>query len=1685
MRNLFIIVITLLTVSISQAQMTINGQTLFGNEWIDYNKTYVKVGVDQEGMVMVTQAQLIQNGLIPSQLVGSNLKMISNGVEMPIYVSNNGNWSNNDYLLFYGQRNDGFLDGPLFENPEEGQINPRVNMYSDTRYYFITVEQGGDHSRFVPRNNNVGSTNLPKEAFYMEKLSKVYEEDRWTTTSPGDINLEFSSFIPMDGFASRMSSDRTMEFDFNHYYEQGTDPSVYIRIGSNNSSHFIQLEFNGTPLRQEIFIGAQVQIYENIISKNNVRGNRTNFIRLRGNNASDNQSVANIDVRYPRTHNADNQSQYLFYSADNTQDQFVEIPDYAGGTRPLVFDLDNHNVMVPEINGSTASVILPGGNVPQARVLLLTEEHYQQPVSVEQTDFIRFENLDPSYLILTSNVLNRLENGRNVVEEYENFRESDLGGSYDVSVVNAEDLYDQFGYGVDKHPQAIRNFAHYVLDRWPNHEMTVILGKALTYFNKNVNVAHENIVPTYGKPGSDNLMFASNELPYPNVGIGRVAVQSQQQLSDYLDKIRLHAALRDIVNLPIEERLWLKNMIHLSGGGTAEQAQIFRHLGNMEDIVNENQFSANITTYRKTSSDPVTTAVSEEIINLIDTGISMLTFFGHSSAATFDFSIEDPSEYDNEGRNPIIFSMGCHSGDIHENTISLSENFVLTPKLGAVGFIASSGNAYVDALAPIGEKFYERIGTKFYGQPIGLALKDAMIEEYDIIRELYDNSAMLETFDNTFDHIVTLLEQNTFHGDPAISFFALDGPDYVVDLSTVRTMDLVGTQSPEIELSFDIVNLGAGITVDSLQHSLTHSFGDNQSNTIFFKTEGVKNRTNVVVKIPNPGRAALGKNAINIILDVPNDVQEAPSQIGEANNDLSRAYSLDQGFCFFIFDNSVQPIHPPNFGIVGQSNITLSASSSNALANEAFFQFQIDTTESFNSPSLLETEILSNPGLIRWEPNINFENETVYYWRVKPRDADQSIWSEANSFIYLNGSAPGWNQSHFHQWTKDEYKNALIDSTTRRLEYVNTLFNLEITNGLFPQTHPQLVYQNNASRFIEFAEEIGSGVYVATFDGNTGIARFKDAFDRDEFGSHLIADWVGADYVNFPFRSETKEQRASIINFIENISGPDDYVVLYTIQRDDNLGERHYNPQLWAADGDNGDQDLMTLLEGYGASQVRSLADDIVPYVFIFKKNDPSFTPIELKANRLTDVLNAEFEINAKWFEGEVQSTTIGPATAWNELIWNVDELDLDTDSFVLDIIGVDADGNETIVMGNVDEFVRDLSGISAQQYPHLKLNLYTHDEELRTKLQVPFWRVLYTELPEAALDLNSKLVISQDTLSRGGAFQFQTVATNLTGIDMDSLHVLFTITDANNRVTNSSTVLEPLKAFESIDVDFELGTTGLIGANQFRVEINPGPQQPEQFFFNNLGLREFFVEGDNTNPLLDVTFDGVRIFNGDLISPNPTIRVILKDENTFNPITDISNFDLALLRLPDNQPFPVDLNDNNVIFFPADSTNNYCASIEFTPEFESGEYILFVQGTDMDGNLSGDRNLAIEFEVETASTITNVINYPNPFSTQTEFVFTLTGRAVPDEFTIQIYSMSGKVVKEIRKEELGPLRIGLNRTDYKWNGTDDFGNKLANGVYLYRIITSEVEGNILEHRQNDGIDSFFKKGFGKLVIMR
>src|SRR4029077_9334565 len=133
--------------------------------------------------------------------------------------------------------------------------------------------------------------------------------------------------------------------------------------------------------------------------------------------------------------------------------------------------------------------------------------------------------------------------------------------------------------------------------------------------------------------------------------------------------------------------------------------------------------------------------------------------------------------------------------------------------------------------------------------------------------------------------------------------------------------------------------------------------------------------------------------------------------------------------------------------------------------------------------------------------------------------------------------------------------------------------------------------------------------------------------------------------------------------------------------------------------------------------------------------------------------------------------------------------------------------------------------------------------------------------------------------------------------------------------------------------------------------------------------------------------------------------------------------------------------------FTPGSLTNNKC-KVLYTPILKDGKYELSVQGADRSGNLSGSNVYKIDFEVINKSMISNILNYPNPFTTSTRFVFTLTGDQIPTYFKIQIMTITGKVVREITEAEIGPLHIGRNITQFAWDGTDQFGDRLANGVY-------------------------------------
>jgi hypothetical protein len=221
-------------------------------------------------------------------------------------------------------------------------------------------------------------------------------------------------------------------------------------------------------------------------------------------------------------------------------------------------------------------------------------------------------------------------------------------------------------------------------------------------------------------------------------------------------------------------------------------------------------------------------------------------------------------------------------------------------------------------------------------------------------------------------------------------------------------------------------------------------------------------------------------------------------------------------------------------------------------------------------------------------------------------------------------------------------------------------------------------------------------------------------------------------------------------------------------------------------------------------------------------------------------------------------------------------------------------------------------------------------------------------------------------------------------------------------------------------------------------------------------------------------------------VSAKPHITIKLKDENKYLALDTLSLFQLSL-KYPGANAYTTISPLNMPIKFttPTNASVNNQATIELDPNLtRDGNYTLRVQGHDRSNNASGNIDYTVSFTIINKPMISNIINYPNPFTTLTHFVFTLTGSEIPTYFKIQIFTITGKVVKEINIAQLGEgMHIGNNMTQYAWDGTDEYGKPLGNGLYLYRVVTN-LSGSKIDH-YNTSIDQYFKSGFGKMYLMR
>jgi hypothetical protein len=256
------------------------------------------------------------------------------------------------------------------------------------------------------------------------------------------------------------------------------------------------------------------------------------------------------------------------------------------------------------------------------------------------------------------------------------------------------------------------------------------------------------------------------------MGIGRLAATTGDDIRLYLEKVKEYESiLNDTFNISQTpfNKSWMKNVLHLGGGNNNFEQQLFRnYLDGYKSVIEAPRFGASVSSLFKNSTDPIQIAQNIFLDSLVNTGVSLITFFGHSATTTTDFNL-DPDRMENNKKYHLMLSNGCFVGSIFVDFKSLSERFVLTANKAGIGYIAPVTYAVASNLNAYSSFFYDRFSNTMYNDNIGNILKETSKE---VIITGGDINPMIG-------------QQMIFHGDPGLRINTHYRPDYFIDESSI------------------------------------------------------------------------------------------------------------------------------------------------------------------------------------------------------------------------------------------------------------------------------------------------------------------------------------------------------------------------------------------------------------------------------------------------------------------------------------------------------------------------------------------------------------------------------------------------------------------------------------------------------------------------------------------------------------------------------------------------------------------------------------------------------------------------------------------------------------------------------------------------------------------------------------
>lgn len=1581
--------------------------------WITPNKPYLKLYVSDDGMYRINQSDFTSAGINTSIIDPRTVKLYYKGAELPVFFEGeqDGSFDANDYFDFYGSRNYGGLTNTYLASFGPTTLNyitdEYFNLYSDTSVYWV----GWDGPNGLRYSTSNFSVQTPYSQNYFSDKIHFEVDSLYSLGETVNTNTDYRYFntekISGEGWYwanlfSNQSVSRTFTLPFLSASLQNCTFRIFAFPNSRDTSfneHKLVLRVNSTVIAT--IAKNDYERFDTTISfSSSLLNSASNTVSVTyqptftNPNATPNLYFDLIELTYPRIFKfQDNICKFNLSGNDTTSAKF-SLSGFNSSSPLFIYDNKNF-VKITSFSSDSDTLFYTGKssgnfevvnqNIIKKPFRIISKQVPNLVSSVSGADYILI------YHKLFEAQAEQLRSHRESVDSYRSIKAS------------VEDITDIFNYGME-HPIAIRRFLKNAYDTWPGDKVKFLClmgrGSLDPKNNRGSQSYYRNFVPVYGNPPSDGyyVNFNLNGFVYfQQVSVGRLPVYTTQEAQNIVDKIIDYDARR------LQPENWWKHFIMITGGPNRNEQIQYQTQSNslLNNYITPPPVSGSPSRiYRNDSAGYITFNYEDSIKNEINRGGIFTNFIGHAASQNWELGLEDPAILNNGYKLPMVLSMTCFTGRNADPSIrGFGEKFVYLPGKGAIGFLGSTGWSFSGAGNEINKYVFQGFS------------QDTLRRTGELVK--YASNILAP--DSISFQVKNMINSYGLLGDPALKLLLPSTPEFVIEETGYRISNHYPLVGENVSLTIYPKNLGlfaqdCGVRFEILKNGAPFRSKDTLlTNFEYLDTASYSFSIDTI-----------GNYSLKITLDYDNRYsQEIPT-----NNVLQ--------FPLPLRNISYTPLKPVYNSILVTDSVEFTGLNPQVdlRRNNVKIILQVDTNRNFISPLLN----YSNNNITGVASNVRYripysDTNIVYFWRTNALiNGDSAGWSEIMRFVYN----PGVSDSKF------------------------------ILNDSIVTLYPKLPGQFNSGE-ISGLNYSGTGYKLLSEPGQLQVKSHGNNGNEASFfrmpGYTLFIDGGSYPGLNIIKARRLTGKLVEFKNFYMNSPTSSDSVLAFL----NTFDTTHYlmaAVSSFTANSDSLRQNCKLKFKQFGSQLIDSVTTfgAFFTWAFIGILNNPPIPGAEefhKPSSGCPGGYCPSFATVNSTFLNTLGTVNfpIGPAHRWKYFQWN---RFLPPGSAVnFNVSGINRSGTLVPLYQNLssNQFVN-IDTLNSFDYPDLRLTALVSIDTL-TGLVSPEFRSLYFKYtpPCEIIPDNYSFIKSDSVVEEGEEVTISVKNYNIGFVPAGTVVYKWTANAPGGLIVlKADTVYTPLLPDSSRISSVTFNTTGLKDPNttidtlDINFEVSLLNNQNDYYPFNNFAFTNIVIIGDSTRPKIEVTYDGNKIINGELIPAKPEIAFKFFDESEI--VYDIQDTANIFIRLDGRRVYyTLNGQPNPEITFTAPNNGSLKTQVMYRPTLSEGSHTFKYFGSDREGNKD---TLVHNAEVTNAFLVKDLYNIPNPMQGETYFTFNLWSSQSAQKCAIKIYTVAGRLIKEISAN----ANVGFNQI--YWDGRDNDGESMANGIYLYKLILED-----------------------------